>query len=282
MQPTSEMRTIAHLWRERSHELVCGPIGRFVVIGRILSFFTSFHHLGWSSSPSSLPGVAGPPITTTHDGPDHKVMSNDGGDGHHNHHQPFPDPYSRSRYHDRIDSKIVVMGNSGAYLSLASIQRADLLSAGVGKTSLLQRYTQNTFDPRNTTSTSGAFFVPKKVDVNGVKVRLQLWDTAGQERFRSLVRRTVQLFLSSLLTPFATADTTILSRFVHRLQLLHALLNAPPGANAALLLYDITNLDSFQDVRGWLEGNAGLIKLLTTLAELNSLQSLKAFQIQTC
>lgn len=59
---------------------------------------------------------------------------------------------------------------------------------GVGKTSLLQRYTQNKFDPRNTTSTTGAFFVTKKVYVNGLKVRLQLWDTAGQERFRSMVR----------------------------------------------------------------------------------------------
>ncbi len=26
------------------------------------------------------------------------------------------------------------------------------------------------------------------------------------------------------------------------------------GANAALLLYDITNADTFEDVRGWLEG----------------------------
>ena len=26
------------------------------------------------------------------------------------------------------------------------------------------------------------------------------------------------------------------------------------GANAALLLYDITNASSFDDVRGWLEG----------------------------
>jgi small GTP-binding protein len=57
----------------------------------------------------------------------------------------------------------------------------------VGKTSLLHRYTQNKFDPRNTTSTTGAFFVTKKIDVNGLKVRLQLWDTAGQERFRSMV-----------------------------------------------------------------------------------------------
>ncbi|KAF5333233.1 hypothetical protein D9611_002286 [Ephemerocybe angulata] len=110
------------------------------------------------------------------------------------------DPYSRRRYDQGIDSKIVVMGNSG-----------------VGKTSLLQRYTQNKFDPKNTTSTSGAFFVTKKVLVNNVKVRLQLWDTAGQERFRSM------------------------APMYYR------------GANAALLLYDITNASSFEDVRGWLE-----------------------------
>ncbi|TFK73040.1 ras-domain-containing protein [Pluteus cervinus] len=113
---------------------------------------------------------------------------------------PSLDPYSRSRYERGIDSKIVIMGNSG-----------------VGKTSLLRRYTQNKFDPKNTTSTSGAFFVTKKVTVNGLKVRLQLWDTAGQERFRSM------------------------APMYYR------------GANAALLLYDITNASTFADIRGWLE-----------------------------
>ncbi|KIY45907.1 ras-domain-containing protein [Fistulina hepatica ATCC 64428] len=99
-----------------------------------------------------------------------------------------------------IDSKIVVMGSSG-----------------VGKTSLLYRYTQNRFDPSHTTSTSGAFFVTKKVYMHGMKVRLQLWDTAGQERFRSM------------------------APMYYR------------GANAALLLYDITNKNTFYDIRGWLE-----------------------------
>jgi hypothetical protein len=28
------------------------------------------------------------------------------------------------------------------------------------------------------------------------------------------------------------------------------------GANAALLLYDITNASTFDDIRGWLEGEA--------------------------
>ncbi|KAF7313559.1 hypothetical protein HMN09_00512000 [Mycena chlorophos] len=110
------------------------------------------------------------------------------------------DPYARSRYEQGIDAKVVIMGNSG-----------------VGKTSLLQRYTQNKFEPNNTTSTSGAFFVTKKVYVNGLRVRLQLWDTAGQERFRSM------------------------APMYYR------------GANAALLLYDITNASTFDDIRGWLE-----------------------------
>lgn len=104
-------------------------------------------------------------------------------------HYPLPDPYSRRRLDQGIDSKIVVMGSSGASRDRRSC--LSLLTApatGVGKTSLLQRYTQNRFDPRNTTSTSGAFFVTKKVTVHGVRVRLQLWDTAGQERFRSMVR----------------------------------------------------------------------------------------------
>jgi len=105
------------------------------------------------------------------------------------------DPYTRSRYEQGLDSKIVVMGNSGltrlcSFLRAGHLQR---FNPGVGKTSLLQRYTQNKFDPKNMTSTSGAFFVTKKVSVQGLKVRLQLWDTAGQERFRSMVRSLAQV-----------------------------------------------------------------------------------------
>jgi hypothetical protein len=96
------------------------------------------------------------------------------------------DPYSRSRYEHGIDSKIVIMGNSGTSIRFSQ-SVCSFRPTGVGKTSLLYRYTQNKFDPKNTTSTSGAFFVTKKVYVNGLKVRLQLWDTAGQERFRSMV-----------------------------------------------------------------------------------------------
>ena len=109
--------------------------------------------------------------------------------------QIYPRLDVSSRYGERsMDAKIVVMGNTfvqpSASLPMAR-ERAALLIAltnrGVGKTSLLQRYTQGRFDSSQITSTTGAFFVTKKVVVDGLKVRLQLWDTAGQERFRSMV-----------------------------------------------------------------------------------------------
>jgi len=66
-------------------------------------------------------------------------------------------------------------------------------NSGVGKTSLLHRYTENDFNPRFF-STVGIDFKEKKINWKSSKegtgrsqrVLLQLWDTAGQERFRSL------------------------------------------------------------------------------------------------
>ncbi len=55
--------------------------------------------------------------------------------------------------------------------------------SGVGKTSLLQRYTENAFS-ESPESSLGMDFKMKEVTVEGRRVRLQLWDTAGQERFR--------------------------------------------------------------------------------------------------
>ncbi|XP_036194875.1 ras-related protein Rab-37 isoform X5 [Myotis myotis] len=56
----------------------------------------------------------------------------------------------------------------------------------------------------------------KVVTVDGVRVKLQIWDTAGQERFRSVT---------------------------------HAYYR---DAQALLLLYDITNKSSFENIRAWL------------------------------
>ncbi|KAJ5833912.1 Ras-like GTP-binding protein RYL2 [Penicillium riverlandense] len=100
-----------------------------------------------------------------------------------------------------LEAKIVVLG-----------------AQGVGKTSLVQRYVKNAFNPAATTSTVGASFVTKRVldSTSDTIVRLQIWDTAGQERFRSI------------------------SRLYYR------------GAHACLLCYDITDEQSFQEMAGWL------------------------------
>ncbi|PKU38612.1 ras-related protein rab- hypothetical protein [Limosa lapponica baueri] len=56
---------------------------------------------------------------------------------------------------------------------------------GVGKSSLLLRFADNTFSGSYIT-TIGVDFKIRTVEINGEKVKLQIWDTAGQERFRTI------------------------------------------------------------------------------------------------
>ncbi|KAL3316091.1 hypothetical protein Ciccas_005262 [Cichlidogyrus casuarinus] len=56
---------------------------------------------------------------------------------------------------------------------------------GVGKSSLIQQFVNNTFDP-NCSHTIGVEFLVKEMQVNNTKLTVQIWDTAGQERYRSL------------------------------------------------------------------------------------------------
>ncbi|KAK5986218.1 hypothetical protein GCK32_004917 [Trichostrongylus colubriformis] len=57
---------------------------------------------------------------------------------------------------------------------------------GVGKTSLVQRFTQGIFN-HNTLATVGVDFRVKNVNVDNDEVKLQIWDPSGQERFRTIV-----------------------------------------------------------------------------------------------
>ncbi|KAJ8978818.1 hypothetical protein NQ317_018908 [Molorchus minor] len=92
---------------------------------------------------------------------------------------------------------------------------------GVGKTSTVIRYVENTFT-KNIAPTVGASFFTCKINIEGTLVTLQIWDTAGQERFKAMV----PMFYRN--------------------------------ANAALLLFDITSKTSFESMKGWvteLRGN---------------------------
>ncbi|XP_036776426.1 ras-related protein Rab-26 isoform X5 [Manis pentadactyla] len=88
--------------------------------------------------------------------------------------------------------------------------------SGVGKTCLLVRFKDGAFLAGTFISTVGIDFRNKVLDVDGMKVKMQIWDTAGQERFRSVT---------------------------------HAYYR---DAHALLLLYDVTNKASFDNIQAWL------------------------------
>ncbi|XP_066496798.1 ras-related protein Rab-26 isoform X2 [Tiliqua scincoides] len=88
--------------------------------------------------------------------------------------------------------------------------------SGVGKTCLLVRFKDGAFLAGSFISTVGIDFRNKVLNVDSVKVKLQIWDTAGQERFRSVT---------------------------------HAYYR---DAHALLLLYDVTNRASFDNIQAWL------------------------------
>jgi len=60
--------------------------------------------------------------------------------------------------------------------------------AGVGKTSILQRYTEDEFT-HGQQPTIGVEFGSKSIELDeSTKIKLQIWDTAGQESFRTVVK----------------------------------------------------------------------------------------------
>ena len=58
-------------------------------------------------------------------------------------------------------------------------------NSGVGKSCLLLRYAENSFN-ENFFNTIGVDFKLKTVKHENDVIKLQIWDTAGQERFRTL------------------------------------------------------------------------------------------------
>jgi Ras-related protein Rab-8A len=102
--------------------------------------------------------------------------------------------------------------------------------SGVGKTCMLSTFTEGIFSP-NFITTIGIDYHMKTVECSGKRIKLQIWDTAGQERFRTI-------------TPA-----------YYR------------GVVGVLLVYDITDPDSFKKISKWLNSIAehadpGVQKLL--------------------
>ncbi|CAG9310662.1 unnamed protein product [Blepharisma stoltei] len=88
--------------------------------------------------------------------------------------------------------------------------------SGVGKTNLLQRFTKNIFSLA-TRSSMGFNNDYKTLDIEGKTVRAEIWDTPGQDRYRAM------------LNPFYR------------------------GAVGALLVYDLTNAETFTNLQKWMK-----------------------------
>lgn len=71
-------------------------------------------------------------------------------------------------------------------MSAKNVKLTFLGVASVGKTSLLSRITQNTFDNK-VGSTIGAAFSSKVIDYEGVSYKFSFWDTAGSEQYSALI-----------------------------------------------------------------------------------------------
>lgn len=97
-------------------------------------------------------------------------------------------------------------------------------NSGVGKSSILYRFSEDKWEEKFV-PTIGVDFVSifnnflqnlKAMEIDGKKIKLQIWDTAGQEKFRNI-------------------NTSYYK-----------------GANGILVVYDITNRESFDGLNSWL------------------------------
>ena len=91
---------------------------------------------------------------------------------------------------------------------------------GVGKTGLIARFINNSFED-NITSTTGASYAGKTMtfdEYDGKSIKFEIWDIAGQEKYRSFAK-------------------------IHY-----------KDAKVAILVYDITRKESFEELQKyWIE-----------------------------
>ena len=88
--------------------------------------------------------------------------------------------------------------------------------SSVGKTCFLLRYCDKSFQDAHL-STIGLDYRLKTMTLkSGKNIKLQIWDTAGQDRFRAITK------------------------------------NYYKGANGIILIYDVTNVQTFENVKNWI------------------------------
>ena len=86
--------------------------------------------------------------------------------------------------------------------------------SGVGKTNLIKRFVNDTFS-KDSKATVGVEFLSKTYLINQEIFKIEIWDTAGQERYKSITAAYYK------------------------------------GAKGAMIVYDVTNQTSFDNVDKW-------------------------------
>ena len=90
-----------------------------------------------------------------------------------------------------------------------------LANSNVGKSSLFLRFVDDIWND-TFVPTIGVDFKIKTFNIDDKKIKMQIWDTAGQERFKNIIASYYR------------------------------------GAHGILLLYDVTDKDSFKNLSNWL------------------------------
>ncbi|KAI9795929.1 MAG: hypothetical protein M1833_006577 [Piccolia ochrophora] len=122
-----------------------------------------------------------------------------------------------ANYKERDQDLILEWLTAHGYVSYDYLFKLLLIGdSGVGKSCLLLRFADDTYT-ESYISTIGVDFKIRTIELDGKTVKLQIWDTAGQERFR-----------------------TITSSYYR-------------GAHGICVVYDVTDMDSFNNVKQWLQ-----------------------------
>ena len=89
-------------------------------------------------------------------------------------------------------------------------------NSNVGKTSIINRFTDKEYSDKHL-ATLGCDFHMKTIIINEKMIKIQIWDTAGMEKYQSITKSYYR------------------------------------GAQACLIVFDITNRESFEAIDNWIE-----------------------------
>nr|POF25242.1 ras-related protein rab2bv [Quercus suber] len=184
--------------------------------------------------------------------------------------------------------------------------------SGVGKSNILSRFTRNEFCLESK-STIGVEFATRTLQIEGKTIKAQIWDTAGQERYRAITSAYYRGAVGALLVYDITKRQTFenVQSSSHFKFIMFSLMQIEGktikaqiwdtagqeryraitsayyrGAVGALLVYDITKRQTFENVQRWLRelrehADSNIVIMLAgNKADLNHLRAVSAADAQ--